>query len=77
MIAIAGKEPRMKHTYTLAPIPNCPFCHGGGTVSNNVLLGEATYTEIFYCDCVTSQLPEEFNPYMDEVVIMTQQAIKD
>ena len=57
-------------TYKITPNPNCPFCHGTGTVYDNVPYGSTTASMPGDCNCVDEQLPEEFDCQFDEVEIV-------
>lgn len=56
-------------TYTIAPVANCKYCYGSGTICEPHPYGSTVAYETLTCDCVTEQLPEEYNERQDWIEI--------
>jgi len=56
--------------YKITPNPKCKVCHGSGSEANNVPWGSTYATEWLLCDCISEQLPEEFDDAKDEIEVV-------
>jgi hypothetical protein len=45
----------------IIPYADCQYCHGEGIIREHHPYGSTTATEELYCDCVLSQLPEDYD----------------
>jgi hypothetical protein len=54
----------------ITPMEHCRYCHGTGTVTEWHDYGSTRAAEYLTCDCVSEQLPEEFDDRADEVEIV-------
>lgn len=52
-------------TYLIAPVQNCKFCHGSGSVVEYHPYGATVAGETLICDCILEQLPEEYDEGKD------------
>ena len=56
--------------YKITAVSTCKSCHGEGTVYEYHPYGNTVAAEALTCDCVTEQLPEEFDDMVDEIEVI-------
>ncbi len=56
--------------YRIEANANCKYCHGHGTTAEHHPWGSTYATEYLVCECVSEQLPEQFDDYKDEIEVV-------
>ena len=66
-------------TYKVVPKPGCKDCHGSGEVSGDWVDYGSTQVQLpaTWCECVTDQLPEEFDDVRDDIELVGELSEED